>query len=152
MEIYTGGLGASRGRGPDKGFTNFTQYDKRHGVFSKLMMEHEGLHRTQISTTLALEDLGKQLHESQRQHHRDIQDMQEVHSRELVEMRTQQELLVRTEISTAFQQMSFRAEFTQRLLHFESALSDVYNRYNTAKNAHQQALNDLGQLDATKHK
>ena len=89
MEIDTGGLGASRGRGPDKGSTDLTQYDKLHGVVSKLIMEHEGLHRTQISTTLALEDLGKPLHESQRQHHRDIQDMQEVHSRELVELRTQ---------------------------------------------------------------
>ena len=59
------------------GSTELTQYDKLHGVVSKLMMEHEGLHKTQISTTLALEDLGKQLHESQRQHHQEIQEMQE---------------------------------------------------------------------------
>ena len=59
------------------GSTELTQYDKLHGVVSKLMMEHEGLNKTQISTTLALEDIGKQLHESQRQYHQEMQEMQE---------------------------------------------------------------------------
>ena len=68
----------------------------------------------------------------------------------MIELRNQQEQMVRTELSTAFQQMSLRAEFHQRLLHLESTLRDVYNKYDTAKDAHQQALYDLGQLGVTK--
>ena len=57
--------------------------------------------------------------------------------------------MVRNEILAAFQQLSIRAEFNQRLLHFESALSNVYNGYDTAMDAHQQAIYDLGLIGTT---
>ena len=69
-----------------------------------------------------------------------------------MELRTQQEHMVRNEISTAFQQMSLRAEFNQRLLHLESALRDIHNRYDSARDAHQQAVGDLSLIGATKPK
>ena len=95
---------------------------------------------------MALEDLGKQLHESQRRHHADMQEIQEGHVRDILELKQHQEEMVRTEISSAFQQMSFRAEFTQRLLHLESTLRDIHDKYDTAKENHQQAILELGAL------
>ena len=68
------------------------------------------------------------------------------------DFRSQQEQLVRNEITTAFQQLSMRTEYTQRLIHLESALRDVYGKYDTAWDAHQQAITDLSQIGATKPK
>ena len=145
MEIDTGGLGASR-RSEQIKPSEITQYDKLNSVISRLLMDHEALHISQISTTMALEDLGKQLHESQRRHHADMQEIQEGHVRDILELKQHQEEMVRTEISSAFQQMSFRAEFTQRLLHLESTLRDIHDKYDTAKENHQQAILELGAL------
>ena len=152
MEIDTGGLGAGRRAGAETGSTDLTQYDRLQGAVARLMLDQEAMHASQTSTAMALEDLGKQLHESQRQHHIDIQELHEGHNREMMELRTQQEQMVRTEISTAFQQMSLRAEFHQRLLHLESVLRDTHSKYDTAWDAHQQAVIDLSLLGATKPK
>ena len=47
-------------------------------------------------------------------------------------------------MATAFQQLSFRAEYNQRLLHLETTLRDVHDKYDTTKELHQQAIMDLG--------
>ena len=126
MEVDAGGLGAGRRAGVEMGSTDLTQYDRLQGAVARLMLDHEAMHATQTSTALALEDLGKQLHESQRQHPIDIQELHEGHHREMAELRIQQEQMVKNEIATSFQQMSLRAEFHQRLLHLEAALRDVH--------------------------
>ena len=56
----------------------------------------------------------------------------------------------RKEISTAFQQMTFRPEFYQLLLHLETYLRDVNTLFNNAKAAPQQVFYDLGIIRATK--
>ena len=145
MEIDTGGLGASR-RNTTKDTGEITQYDKLNSVISRLLMDHEALHTTQISATMALEDLGKQMHESQRRHQADLQDLQENHTRDLLELRQHQEELVRSEITMSFQQMTLRAEHNQRLLHLEATLRQVFDKYDAAAEAHLQAVSDLGQL------
>ena len=43
-------------------------------------MDHEALHTTQIFTVMALEDLGKQMHESKRRHHAGLQELNKSHS------------------------------------------------------------------------
>ena len=86
MEIDTGGLGAIR-RNSTKDTGEITQYDKLNSVISRLLMDHEALHTTQISTTMALEDLGKQMHESQRRQQSDLQELHENRARDIQELR-----------------------------------------------------------------
>ena len=70
----------------------------------------------------------------------------------MIYLRNQPKQMVRNEISTAFGQMSLRVEFHQHLLHLESALHVVYNRYDSAKDAHTQAVYDLSLIGVTKPK
>ena len=131
-EIDTGGLGASR-RNTTQDTGEITRYDKLNSVISRLLMDHEALLTTQISTTIALEDLGKQMHESQRRHHADLQNLPESHTRHIQELRQHQEKLVRSEIIMSFQQMTLRAEYNRRLLHLEFTLRQVFDKYDTRK-------------------
>ena len=57
------------------GNTDITQYDRLNGAVSRLMLDHEAMHAAQASTVTELEDLEKQLHESQRKHYINIQDL-----------------------------------------------------------------------------
>ena len=77
MEVDTGGLGAGRRGGTDTGSTELTQYDRLLGAVTRLMVDHEAMHEAQKLTAMALEDLGKQLHESQRHYHTNIQELHE---------------------------------------------------------------------------
>ena len=89
----------------DMGNTDLTQYDRLQGAVSRLMLDHEAMNPAQESNVTALEDLVKQLHESKWKHHIEIQKLQEGHNRDMIELCNQQEQMVRTEISRAFQQM-----------------------------------------------
>ena len=44
------------------------------------------------------------------------------------------------------QQMTLRAEYNQRLIHLESTLRQLFDKYDTAKESHIQAVSDLGQI------
>ena len=70
----------------------------------------------------------------------------------MAELRIHQEQMVKNKIATSFQQMSLRAEFYQRLLHLEAVLRDVHGKYDTALDAHQQAVINLSAMWATKAK
>ena len=89
IKISTGGLGASR-RSDQTTPGKITQYDKLNSVISRLLMDHEARHTSQISTRMTLKDLGKQMHESQRRHHVDLQEIQEGHVRDIQELRHHQ--------------------------------------------------------------
>ena len=45
-----------------------------------------------------------------------------------------------------FKQMTLRAEYKQRLKHLETTLSQVFDKYDAATEAHLQAVAELGQL------
>ena len=64
MKVDTGRLGAGRRAGVEPVSTELTQYDRLQGAVARLLLDHEALHANQTSTAMALEDLGKQLHES----------------------------------------------------------------------------------------
>ena len=98
MEIDIGGLGARQSGGIETGGTELTQYDKLQGAVACPMLDQEAMHAAQTSTAMVLEDLGKQLHESQRQHHIDIQELHEGHNREMTDLCIQQDQLVRNKI------------------------------------------------------
>ena len=75
MEIDTGGL-RRRGRaGTETGGTKLTQYVKLQGAEARLVMDQEAMHAAKTSKAIVFEDLEKHLHESQRQHHLDVQDL-----------------------------------------------------------------------------